>query len=107
MTEGKYRMSETNVTQSEYVSAAEVAKILGVCRLTVYRMCQSGTLAHIRTGGTGKIYRILRTSLDQHLTPTAPREPAPGTSWAWQNPPAPVPNIPGQLQMVDPSGAAA
>lgn len=85
MTEGKYRVSETKVTQSEYVSAAEVARVLGVCRLTVYRMCQAGTLEHIRTGATGKIYRISRASLDEH-TRAPEREPAPTPSWAWQHP---------------------
>lgn len=99
MTEGKYRMSETNVTQSEYVTVAEVAARLGVCKPTVYRMCQTGALRHIRTGATGSLYRIPRSALDEHLAadrPTNGRDPAPNPSWAWQNSPA---SIPGQTEI--------
>jgi len=54
------------------MSVAEVATALGLCKMTVYRMCTGGQLAHIRTGVNGKTYRILRTSFEQHATPTAP-----------------------------------
>lgn len=90
-------MSETKVTQSEYVSASYVAERLGVCRLTVYRMCQTGILPHIRTGATGKIYRIRRDALDAHLAAAPPRDPAPTPSWAWQN--GPAAHIPGQTEI--------
>jgi excisionase family DNA binding protein len=68
----------TNAThpQTDYMSVAEVATALGLCKMTVYRMCQSGQLAHIRTGLRNKTYRILRASFEQHATPTVAPAPA-------------------------------
>ena len=75
-------MSETNVTQSEYMTVAEVADALGVCRQTVYRMCRVGRLPHIRTGLTDTTggYRVHRSAVDKlGATPSsAPAEPIPG-----------------------------
>jgi excisionase family DNA binding protein len=69
--------------QSDYLSVADVARALGLSRMTVYRMCQSGALEHIRTGRGGKTYRIARSSYEQHTTPApagddGAREPGPG-----------------------------
>lgn len=54
---------------SEYLSVADVARILGLSKMTVYRMCKEGTLKHIRTGRAGQTYRICRKSFEQHRTP--------------------------------------
>lgn len=58
--------------QTEYLTVAQVAAILGLSKMTVYRMCQEGTLAHIRTGARGKTYRIARTALDDHARAAQP-----------------------------------
>jgi excisionase family DNA binding protein len=70
--------------QSDYLSVADVARALGLSRMTVYRMCQSGALEHIRTGRGGKTYRIARSSYEQHTSPAAT---------------APAPHIPGQTEI--------
>ena len=68
----------TNAThpQSDYLSVAEVARRLDLSKMTVYRMCDSGQLAHIRTGRTGRQYRILRTSYEQHTAAVVTPAPA-------------------------------
>ena len=67
----------TNATspRTDYMSVADVATALGLSKMTVYRMCQSGQLAHIRTGRGGKTYRIPRVAFEQHTTPVAPDAP--------------------------------
>lgn len=64
----------TNATppQTEYLTVAEVATLLGLSKMTVYRMCQSGQLACFMTGVKSRTYRILRSSVEQHTTPAAP-----------------------------------
>lgn len=64
--------TNSKMAQTDYLSVSEVATALGLCKMTVYRMCRSGQLAHIRTGLHGKTYRILRASFEQHTTPEAP-----------------------------------
>jgi excisionase family DNA binding protein len=64
------------MAQTDYLSVSEVATALGLCKMTVYRMCNSGQLAHIRTGLHGKTYRILRSSFEQHTTPSTAPAPA-------------------------------
>lgn len=69
-------MTNATTPQTDYLSVAEVAAALGLSKMTVYRMCQSGQFQHIRTGRCEKTYRILRTSFQQHTTP-ATIAPAP------------------------------
>lgn len=78
-------MTNATVPQTDYMTVAQVATALGLCKMTVYRMCQTGQLAHIRTGLRGKSYRILRASFEQH---TVPQVPAPAV-------------IPGQTTITD------
>lgn len=77
-------MTSATHPPSPYMSASEVARLLGLSRMTVYRMCDDGTLAHIRTGYRGRTYRILRTSYEQHTMPARP---------------AGAPHIPGQTEI--------
>lgn len=72
--------------QTDYMSVAEVATRLGLSKMTVYRMCWTGQLAHIRTGRNGRVYRILRSDYDRHATPV-------------RNTPVPV--IPGQMEITE------
>lgn len=67
----------TNAThpQTDYLSVAEVAHLLGLSRMTVYRMCQQGDFEYIRTGRAGRTYRITRSSFEQHTRPV--QTPAP------------------------------
>lgn len=74
-------MTHATHPQTDYVTVSEVAQALDLSRMTVYRMCQDGTLTHIRTGRAGRTIRILRTSVEEHMRPVAPPAPA---------------NIPGQ-----------
>ena len=53
------------------MSVTEVATALGLSRMTVYRMCNDGTLTFIRTGHNGTTYRITRESFEKHTTPAA------------------------------------
>lgn len=77
-------MTHATHPQSDYLSVADVARALGLSRMTVYRMCQSGALEHIRTGRGGKTYRIARSSYEQHTTPADS---------------APAPHVPGQMEI--------
>lgn len=81
----KIYVTQTTVPRTDYMSAGEVATALGLSKMTVYRMCDAGTLAHIRTGVGGKVYRILRVSYEQHI--------------AAVKSPAPAPVIPGQSEI--------
>lgn len=62
-------MTDNTPTQSDYLTVAEVARTLGLSKMTVYRMCDTGQLQHIRTGRTGRLYRISRKSFEQHRRP--------------------------------------
>lgn len=69
------KTTDTPSGESDYLSVATVARVLGLSKMTVYRMCNDGTLAHIRTGRAGQTYRILRSSFEAHRTPAVPAEP--------------------------------
>jgi excisionase family DNA binding protein len=43
---------------------AEVAEQLGVCNATVYRLCESGELAHLRVGNS---IRVRPRDLEEYL----------------------------------------
>jgi len=54
----------TNMTKEQYYSIEEVATMLKVAYLTVYRWVQSGKLKAVKAG---KQYRITRKDLDNFL----------------------------------------
>jgi excisionase family DNA binding protein len=70
----------------QYLTVAEVAKVLRLSSMTIYRMVSNGQLEVIRTGVKGRTIRVLKSSVDAHLVP--------------ENPAArPVPHIPGQTEI--------
>ena len=54
-----------NATEEQYYSIEEVAKMLKVAYLTVYRWIQTGKLNAIKAG---KQYRISKSNLELFLT---------------------------------------
>jgi excisionase family DNA binding protein len=50
------------------LTVAEVAKVMRVSNMTVYRLIKSGQLSAIRVG---KNYRIRRADMDRYLTERA------------------------------------
>ena len=54
----------TNMTEEQYYSIKEVAKMLKVAYLTVYRWIQSGRLIAYKAG---KQYRIKKIDLDRFI----------------------------------------
>ena len=63
-------MSGQGVTPGEYLSAKEVASLVGVSLRTVRRWIAEGTLPAARVGG---VVRIRRRDLERVLTPPSPR----------------------------------
>ena len=57
----------TDMTQEQYYSIEEVAKMLKVAYLTVYRWIQSGRLISKKAG---KQYRIKKENLERFITRT-------------------------------------
>jgi len=55
----------TNMTDEQYYTIEEVAKMLKVAYLTVYRWIQSGKLVAFKAG---KQYRIKKEDLDSFIT---------------------------------------
>lgn len=53
-----------NTTEEQYYSIDEVAKMLKVAYLTVYRWVQSGKLNAVKAG---KQYRVKKSDLDSFL----------------------------------------
>jgi excisionase family DNA binding protein len=53
-----------NTTEEQYYSIDEVAKMLKVAYLTVYRWVQSGKLSAVKAG---KQYRIKKVELDRFI----------------------------------------
>ncbi len=51
-------------SQSRFVTVAEVASLLRVSNMTVYRLVQSGALPALRVG---RSYRIREDDVDQYL----------------------------------------
>lgn len=68
-------MTNDTLTQTEYFTVAEVAARLRLSKMTVYRMCDSGTIASIRIGG--RTIRIPAASFEAHLAGLEGRRPAP------------------------------
>lgn len=79
-------MTRSQVTPSQYMTVAEVAEVLRLSPMTIYRMVKSGQLEAIRTGVNGRTIRILATSVDTHQH--APNQGA-----------RPVPTISGQIEI--------
>ncbi len=65
-------MSGQPTPPGAYLSAKEVATLLGVSLRTVRRWIAEGTLPAARLGG---VVRIRRADLDRRLDPTAPARP--------------------------------
>ena len=57
-------INNDNMTQDQYYSIEEVAKMLKVAYLTVYRWVQSGKLKAVKAG---KQHRIERFELDRFM----------------------------------------
>jgi putative molybdopterin biosynthesis protein len=55
----------TNMTDEQYYTIEEVAKMLKVAYLTVYRWIQSGKLVAFKAG---KQYRVKKEDLDGFIT---------------------------------------
>jgi len=55
----------TRMTDEQYYSIEEVAKMLKVAYLTVYRWIQSGKLVAFKAG---KQYRVKKADLDRFVT---------------------------------------
>lgn len=51
-------------TESRFVTVAEVAKLLRVSNMTVYRLVQAGQLPAVRVG---RSYRIREEDIDKYL----------------------------------------
>lgn len=54
----------TNMTEEKYYTIEEVAKMLKIAYLTVYRWIQAGKL---KSDKAGKQYRIKKTELDKFI----------------------------------------
>jgi len=51
-------------TKSQFMTVAEVARVLRVSNMTVYRLISSGQLAAVRVG---KSYRLREEDVDRYL----------------------------------------
>ena len=49
------------------LNPSEAARLLCVSRMTVYRLCESGSLTSMRIGPGAKLIRITRDSVDKYL----------------------------------------
>jgi len=58
-------INTTNMTDEQYYTIEEVAKMLKVAYLTVYRWIQSGKLVAFKAG---KQYRVKKEDLDSFIT---------------------------------------
>ncbi len=63
-------MANERPARSGFLTVAEVAELLRVSNMTVYRLIKSGQLSAIRVG---KNYRIRRADVDKYLTDRAVR----------------------------------
>ena len=57
-------MAKPMDSQSRFVTVSEVANLLRVSNMTVYRLVQSGQLAAVRVG---RSYRIREDDVDRYL----------------------------------------
>ena len=64
----------TAVYESELLTVAEAADMLGVSRITVRRRIRDGTLPAVQLGGAGHALRVSRVALYRHLYGEAPVE---------------------------------
>lgn len=54
-------------TRDELLTVGEIAAELRVSRATIWRLCRTGELPHLRVGS---VYRIRRSDLDEYLART-------------------------------------
>ncbi|WP_255430223.1 helix-turn-helix domain-containing protein [Streptomonospora sp. PA3] len=57
-------MPETRLDETRSFTIAEVATIMRVSRMTIYRMIHSGTLPAVRVG---RMYRVPAPAVDDYL----------------------------------------
>lgn len=79
-------MTNTTLAQVEYLTVAEVATLLRLSKMTVYRMCDEGTIASVRTG-RGRSIRIPAAAFARYRAGLEGRHPEP------------APSIPGQTEI--------
>jgi excisionase family DNA binding protein len=82
---GENTVTQAQVTPVQYMTVAEVAEVLRLSAMTIYRMVNGGQLEAIRTGVNGRTIRILATSVNHHQRATSAARP--------------VPHIPGQTEI--------
>lgn len=80
-------MTDTTEARTGYLTVAEVAKRLRLAPMTIYRMLRVGTIPSIRTGPSGRTYRVPEVGFEIYLAGLEGRRPYP----------APV--IPGQTEI--------
>ncbi|MEZ5142639.1 MAG: helix-turn-helix domain-containing protein [Acidimicrobiales bacterium] len=65
-----------NPSRARFLTVAEVAQIMRVSTMTVYRLIKAGELASVRVG---KSYRIREDDVDAYLPSATPRPADPDT----------------------------
>ncbi|MFJ6530896.1 helix-turn-helix domain-containing protein [Streptomyces longwoodensis] len=81
-------MTDTTLPQSQYRTVAEIAAILHVSKMTVYRLIDSGALPAIRLGHRTK--RVPVEAFEAYRRALLAAATAP----------APAPRIPGQTEII-------
>ena len=57
-------MSEQNFSNAKFLTVAEVAQVMRVSKMTVYRLVHSGEMPAVRFG---RSYRVPEKAVDQYL----------------------------------------
>jgi excisionase family DNA binding protein len=61
---GIWEMSESNFSNAKFLTVAEVAEVMRVSKMTVYRLVHSGEMPAVRFG---RSYRVPENAVEQYL----------------------------------------
>jgi excisionase family DNA binding protein len=61
---GIWEMSESNFSSAKFLTVAEVAEVMRVSKMTVYRLVHSGEMPAVRFG---RSYRVPENAVEQYL----------------------------------------